>query len=89
MALLPLVAAPGASAAEEETCFFRQHRGAAVNARQALSRAATATATAARLAQSEQACVRACCATAVKPGGRWLRLLGPGSSDPFQMCLSL
>lgn len=85
MALLPLVAAPGASAAEEETCFFRQHRGAAVNARQALSRAATA----ARLAQSEQACVRACCATAVKPGGRWLRLLGPGSSDPFQMCLSL
>lgn len=67
--LLPLMpmTSPHVSAAEGETCFFRQHRSVAIDARQALNRAATTTD--ARVVQSEQACVRACCSTMVKPGG--------------------
>ncbi|TWW64382.1 hypothetical protein D4764_22G0000290 [Takifugu flavidus] len=66
--LLPLITSLPVSAAEEETCFFRQHRSATVSAAQTLNPAAAASD--ARVVPSEQACIRACCATLVKPGAR-------------------
>lgn len=65
--LLPMMTTPVASAAEPESCFFRQHQNANVNIRLAASRPGTAAE--ARAVWSEQACIRACCSQEVKPGG--------------------
>lgn len=68
--------------AEAETCFYRQHQSVTINLRQASKRAAGATE--ARALQSQQACVRACCSTAVKPGGP----PGPGPGPGSEPCRS-
>ncbi|XP_054876718.1 MANSC domain-containing protein 1 [Poeciliopsis prolifica] len=57
-----------AAALEPEMCFYRQHQGAAVNVRAALSRDAAAMMAQSKL--SEQDCVKACCSTEVGTGAR-------------------
>lgn len=90
IALLPLlpVTSVAVSAAEAETCFYRQHQSATIDVRQASKRAAGATD--ALALQSQQACVRACCSTAVKPGGPAVHVLGlsPTHPGPVQLCWS-
>ncbi|XP_014898828.1 MANSC domain-containing protein 1 [Poecilia latipinna] len=57
-----------AAALEPETCFSRQHQGAAINVRVALSRDAAAMM--ARIVRSERDCVLACCSEEVRTGAR-------------------
>ncbi|XP_027900280.1 MANSC domain-containing protein 1 [Xiphophorus couchianus] len=57
-----------AAALEPETCFSRQHQGAAINVRAALSRDAVAMM--ARTVRSERDCVLACCSEEVQTGAR-------------------
>lgn len=64
--LLPVLSLP-VSAADAETCYFRQHQKVNVNLHLAASHASTVAAVA-RAVRSEQACVRACCSEEVKPG---------------------
>lgn len=64
--LVALLMSLPASALEPETCFSRQHQGAAVNVRAALNREATAMM--ARTVRSERDCVLACCSEEVRTG---------------------
>ncbi|CAG5901018.1 unnamed protein product [Menidia menidia] len=57
-----------AAALGPETCFSRQHQGAAVNARAAMSREGVAAET--RAAKTEKDCVLACCSMELRPGAR-------------------
>ncbi|XP_008399888.1 MANSC domain-containing protein 1 [Poecilia reticulata] len=57
-----------AAALEPETCFSRQHQGAAINVRVALSRDSAAMM--ARMVRLERDCVLACCSEEVRTGAR-------------------
>lgn len=65
-ALVMMLMSLPASALEPETCFYREHQGATVNVRLALSREATAMIT--RNASSYRGCVQACCSEEVQTG---------------------
>lgn len=75
------------SAAEGETCFFRQHQSVTINMRQASNR--TATATRARAVGSQQDCVHACCSTALKTGGNGCSTSRGTEHHAFITCLRL
>lgn len=75
------------SAAEGETCFFRQHQSVTVNVRQASNR--TATATQARVVGSQQDCVHACCSAVLKTGGNGCSTSREQNVTPFITCLRL
>lgn len=81
--LLPLTSLP-VSAADTETCYFRQHQKVNINVHLA-SHASTVVAVA-RAVRSEQACVRACCSEEVKPG-QSVPLVGVSRHD--KLCQAL
>lgn len=72
--LLPVTSLP-VSAADSETCYFRQHQKVNINLH--LASHASSVAAVARAVRSEQACVRACCSEEVKPG-QSVAVMGPG-----------